>query len=306
MSLRRVVLGGMVLAALAGCRHRIASSQVATDPSSVAAEPSSTAASLLWRVTGGDLEDTSWVFGTIHLIGRDDFVVKEHVKEALASCEAIAFEFRMNDLALAVKMDRLLRLPGGARLEDAMSADELELIQTWVRDTLEADWEDYATRQPIALLQAMVMRELDDQAPASFEFHFLSQALASGLSIHGLETVEDQMAIFDRIPLEKQIDWLVEGLDDEEDAVTWDSVVDAYLDEDLERLRRMIVEESPELDAYEDLFLGDRNRRWIPVIEKLASEGSTFVAVGAGHLAGPDGVLTLLRQAGYRVEPVTR
>jgi len=50
--------------------------------------------------------------------------------------------------------------------------------------------------------------------------------------------------------------------------------------------------------------LNQRNHKWIPKIGSIASEKSTFFAVGAGHLPGKDGVLTLLRKAGYRVTAV--
>ena len=55
---------------------------------------------------------------------------------------------------------------------------------------------------------------------------------------------------------------------------------------------------------YEELLLVRRNENWIPVMERIMREGSAFFAVGAGHLGGPKGVVNLLRQAGYTVEPV--
>jgi uncharacterized protein YbaP (TraB family) len=56
--------------------------------------------------------------------------------------------------------------------------------------------------------------------------------------------------------------------------------------------------------GYEDLLLINRNKNWIPVMEKAMSTQATFFAVGAGHLPGKDGIISLLRNAGYTVNPV--
>jgi uncharacterized protein YbaP (TraB family) len=62
--------------------------------------------------------------------------------------------------------------------------------------------------------------------------------------------------------------------------------------------------ESPEMMGSQELLLDRRNRNWIPVMESAMKNSSTFFAVGAGHLAGNQGVLELLRKQGYKVKGI--
>ena len=73
---------------------------------------------------------------------------------------------------------------------------------------------------------------------------------------------------------------------------------------DIEELYKLILNSTMEYGKYEEALLLERNRRWIPRIENIILEMPTFVAVGAGHLGGPEGVIALLRERGYTVQAV--
>ncbi|MEO5583583.1 MAG: TraB/GumN family protein, partial [Saprospiraceae bacterium] len=64
------------------------------------------------------------------------------------------------------------------------------------------------------------------------------------------------------------------------------------------------VENDEGMGGYENLFLYDRNKKWIPLMSAMMKDKSTFFAVGAGHLGGPKGVINLLKLAGYKITPV--
>jgi uncharacterized protein YbaP (TraB family) len=66
----------------------------------------------------------------------------------------------------------------------------------------------------------------------------------------------------------------------------------------------MTISEEGNFEQFEDVFLNHRNESWIPEIEKLVKLQPTFIAVGAAHLGGEKGVLNLLRQKGYSIEPI--
>lgn len=266
--------------------------------------PSAEGQSLLWRVTHADLPDTSWVYGTIHLISQEDFHVRPEVEAAMAASDRMAMEIKLNDLSLMLKMVRMLQLPGDTTLEDLVDAERYARLVTLVEDSMGLDMATYAKQKPMALMQLLILRMIPG-TPASYEMDFLQRAVAAGQEIVGLETIEDQMAVFDAIPVIEQVDWILD-LYGNEDSMrdVYGALVAAYKAEDLDALGRLMNEESPELAAYGDALLVNRNRAWIPRIEALAAEGSVFVAVGAGHLPGEQGVLRLLREAGYTVDPV--
>ncbi|RME95793.1 MAG: TraB/GumN family protein, partial [Bacteroidetes bacterium] len=119
-------------------------------------------------------------------------------------------------------------------------------------------------------------------------------------------TAEFQMSLFDEIPYKEQAQMLVQaieaGREAEEDMMQ--RMVDLYLDQDIVGMQAMMSEADSGVVGYEEILLLQRNRNWIPVMAELMKQGSVFFAVGAGHLAGDEGVITLLRKAGYQVEAV--
>ncbi|MBK6949221.1 MAG: TraB/GumN family protein [Haliscomenobacter sp.] len=76
-----------------------------------------------------------------------------------------------------------------------------------------------------------------------------------------------------------------------------------YKNQDIEGMQGMLGADK-EIAAFENLLLVNRNRKWIPIMEKMMSEKPTFFAVGAGHLGGPQGVVQLLRDSGYSLTPL--
>ncbi len=131
--------------------------------------------------------------------------------------------------------------------------------------------------------------------------------------VEGLEGFEEQIAMLDGLSPANQdvmlrdtllrLDGAIEGIHE---------LVDAWRlgdEEELEALARAGIDELPELETFYEVLLGDRNRRWIETFRSILDEPDSddetvFVAVGALHLVGEDGVVDLLREAGYSVERV--
>ena len=78
----------------------------------------------------------------------------------------------------------------------------------------------------------------------------------------------------------------------------------AYLDEDLASLDVLMKDRKEMTQEQEDLLLNNRNKNWVKMMPELMTDNSTFFAVGAGHLLGKEGVITLLQKQGYTVTPV--
>lgn len=260
--------------------------------------------SLLWRITENGLTDTSWLFGTIHLIGQRDFYVRPSVKASLQSSEQVAFELKLNDMSMLMSMNELLKLQGNETLEELLDPEQYRELTIWVEDSLGAKMEDFEHKKPFALLQLALQRLLPEN-PASYEFYLLQEAVSQEKEVFGLETMQDQMAVFDSIPIAEQIEWTLETLRNLDSMKgIWQELVRVYQRQDLNRLQQMIVEESPELRSHSEVLLNKRNEIWIDRISRLIAEKSTFIAVGAGHLGGEHGVIRLLQASGYTVEPI--
>ena len=125
------------------------------------------------------------------------------------------------------------------------------------------------------------------------------------MDIDGLETAAFQMSMFDSIPYRVQAQMLMDAINAEDGGSTdqFDEMVKLYRDQDIYAMQNLMDEEGG-IAGYEDLLLVRRNRNWIPIMAASMKARPTFFAVGAGHLGGDEGVIALLREAGYTVEPV--
>ena len=139
----------------------------------------------------------------------------------------------------------------------------------------------------------------------SYEMELVEKAKKREMEIEGLETAEYQISMFDSIPYTEQAEMLMQAVNGEGDLGNdmMAEMVELYTQQDLEGLYKMISG-SEDLGDYEDLLLVTRNKNWIPKIQKFSKEEVAFIAVGAGHLPGENGVINLLKKEGYTVKPL--
>lgn len=257
---------------------------------------------LLYQISGKNLSQPSFLYGTIHVICPDDLVISDATKKALDESEQLVLELDMDDPQFMTKAQQLAMNEGMKNISSEFSEDELAAVNAFFKANYGADMSQLGVLKPIGLLGMIYPKGLDCAQPGSFEGSFMQ--LKGDKELLGLETLEYQMGIFDQIPLEDQVDWLVEYTKDVEKLKSEiGELVEIYKKEDVEQLHDFVAN-SPEFEEYADLMLYKRNKEWIPKIEKLVKEKPTFIAVGAGHLGSDQGVIALLRKAGYSVTAV--
>lgn len=267
--------------------------------------------SLLWEISGNGLKKPSYLFGTIHLIGKDDFFFPQTLEDKLNSSEQVTFEIDMDEMT---SMESMMKIIGKAFMKDGISLRDL------IND------EDYALVEkkfnekglPLQFLEKMKPMLLStfasfdmegggmNASSKSYEMEIYSKSQASSKESKGLETIEDQLAIFDTIPYKMQAQMLVESIkSSDQDNKEYKEMIDLYKKQDIELLSKVAVQDEGDgMGKYEDLFLYNRNKNWIPKMSTMMKEKSTFFAVGAGHLGGKKGVISLLKKAGYKVTAV--
>ena len=258
---------------------------------------------LLWSVSGKGLSAPSYVYGTIHMICKEDFLFSNTLKEKIAESQHIYLEIDMDDPTMIIKMASLAMMKDKS-LKDLMSNSDYEMVSRYVKDSLGMPMMMINKMKPIALMSLLYTRMLPCSSNESYEQKFVEIAKASKKEVKGLETIEAQMAVFDKIPdsLEaKMILEMIRTMPEQRKQLV--DMVDSYKKEDLTKLSNQ-MSESPEWKGFEDILLANRNRNWIPIMEAAMKQGSQMFAVGAGHLPGKEGVINLLRDAGYRVTPI--
>ncbi len=266
--------------------------------------------SLLWEINGKNLPQPSYLFGTIHMIGKKDFVLTDATKAALDKTKRVTFEINMaemNDFSVLMPLMMKAFMANGKTLRDLVSEEDYQLVK--------AHFEEIGLpmmmleRIKPMFLSAMGSGDLSEMQSngetVSYEIEIMKIAQNQKKEIAGLETAEFQMSMFDSIPYEVQAQMLVESIksDKGDSDDQFDEMVQLYKQQNLVGLQKML-ESNSETKQYEDLLLVKRNQNWIPVMAEMMAEHPTFFAVGAGHLAGEKGVIALLRAEGYTVKPL--
>lgn len=261
---------------------------------------------LLYRLTGPGLTQPSYLYGTFHLLCPNDLQITPATENAIHGAQQMYLELDLDDPAMMAQMQKSMFMTGGKTTKDLLSAEDYTLLDNYLKKNIQIGLAQVGGLKPIGLLSLMYMSMLSCQ-PASYDMTFAQMAGKDKKEVLGLETIEDQLAALDKIPLEDQLKGIVDMAKKPDEAkAEFAQFLNVYKTHDVARLTAAMKESKFDAGAneYENSLLRDRNLRWIPVIEKAAKAKPTFFAFGAGHLGGEQGVLTLLRQKGYTVTPV--
>lgn len=260
--------------------------------------------SLLWEVSGNGLEKPSYLFGTIHL--SCDPVLSDKVLKALDKTDQLVLELDMDDPAMQSKMMGGMMMKGGKTIKDFVTEEEFTAIDSLFIKNMGISVSLIQNVKP-SLLGAMLFPKLIDCPIKSYEDALMKITKEQEEETFGLETVEEQLAVFDAIPYEEQVKDLIRSAKDNlrKDKENLTKMFQVYKDENINKMLAMMNDEDAgSMGKYQDKLLDDRNKNWISRITKIANEKSTFFGVGAGHLAGENGVIKLLRKAGFTVKAV--
>jgi uncharacterized protein YbaP (TraB family) len=257
---------------------------------------------LLYRISGNGLTQESYLFGTIHTMPKEDFEMPKKVMDALKSCATIALEIDV-DMSMSEKIEiaKMTMIPNGETLKNYMADTSYVKLKSYCIDSLgwkESKFEQYAHLKPFFFSSVVLQEKIGKQK--SFEMEFDKLAKKYKKPLIGLETVMYQMETIDRISIKDQVQFM----DDFSNMSEFDLLFKLYEKEDINGLYNLIAAETDMLPEFNHWFLDVRNANWIPVIEKQINKEASFIAVGAGHLGGTNGVLELLKKQGYTITGV--
>jgi uncharacterized protein len=272
--------------------------------------------SLLWEISGNGLKTSSYLYGTIHIIPEKDFFMTDATVKAFGESKQVAFEIDLDEMNNPFKMMGMMGgmiMKNGTTLQDLLSKEEYKRVSRYILDSMGmppfmASMMEKVKPMFLSEMVGMDMSSMDQgsmgvsEGSTSYEMEFNEMAKEQGKETKGLETINYQLSIFDSIPYKDQALMLLDAIDNggEEESEAIDEMTKLYVNQDLNGLDRMINGDA-DLSNYMQILLINRNKNWIPVMGKMAKAKSTFFAVGAGHLPGEQGVIRLLRAAGYTV-----
>lgn len=260
--------------------------------------------SLLWEVSGKGLAQPSYIYGTIHLICPQDMQVTEPIKRAFGSSKQVVMELDMDSPTMMQEMQAGMMMTDGQTLEKLLPAADYTRVGDYLKAKAGIPIAQLGMLKPF-IVSSIMYPALLGCTPASYETTFVKLAQEQHKEVTGLETVQEQMGFFDKIPYAVQSKMLADMVTKEAEAKQeFQQMLTLYKAQNIEELRTMSTKSSFGFQEYEQLLVDGRNQQWIARIEKQAAAQPTFFAVGAAHLGGTQGVLNLLRQQGYNVTPV--
>ena len=261
---------------------------------------------LLWQVSGNDLKAPSYLFGTFHLMCKDDIKFSEQLKSALDASDKVYMEMDMDDPSTMLSGLLYMNMKGGKKLKDLYTAAEYKKIESYFSDSLRMPMMLFQSMKPYFLVAMLYPKMMNCTNASGIEEELMKIAKEDKKEIKGLETMQFQASVFDSIPYEWQAKELLKNIDSfAQYKIEFDSMLAEYKSQRLAEMETLVTKSEFGSDkGYEDLLLNNRNKNWVAQLKEIMKKESVFVAVGAGHLVGEKGLLNILKKEGYTVEPL--
>jgi uncharacterized protein YbaP (TraB family) len=265
------------------------------------------ARSFLWKVTGKG--GVVYLAGSVHMLTPEHYPLNPVFDAAYKDSDLLVEELDLAELlAPAAQMAFLSKgmLSSDQSLDKVVSPATLALVNKALADLGPAG-EMLKRFKPWLLamtLEQLEMQKAGYDASLGLDKHFYDRAQENGKTVKGLETAEYQISRFEGMTMEQQDHLLAETLkqlETEKSSLT--KLLDAWKNGDAPTLERIMLADLKSDPVLYQRLLVERNRNWLPQIDELFSrKGHAMVVVGAAHLVGPDGLLSMLRSKGYTIE----
>lgn len=256
---------------------------------------------LLWEISGKGLQKSSYLYGTIHVICPDDLNISTTTKNVFNKTEQLYLELDLDNPELTTEMQR--SMASNTHLKNLLKANDYEQLVSFFKNRTGYSIDVLGMIKPFYLLSYTYSPMIGCSQPISVEKSFAEMAYMQNKSIFGLETLEDQLSVFEKISQQKQANMLLDCIKDfDKMQESFQVMLREYKAENLNALVKTSLDTYSY--RYEHLLLDKRNKRWVKKMTRICPKKATFFAVGAAHLAGEKGIINLLRRKGYTVTAI--
>ncbi|MFI5451151.1 TraB/GumN family protein [Pedobacter sp. UC225_61] len=272
----------------------------------VNAQTKKTENTLLWEISGKDLKKPSYLFGTYHLIGKEFVDTMKVVNEKLKSADVVVGELVMND-SVAIKLSDYFMMKNNT-LDHLLTKDEYKKVEDFFKEkTPEFDLKSVNAYKPnmisifITLFNSSEMEIPEKGIDESFQVF----AKENNKKVIGLETAAFQGELLFGNDLEKQKKALLKAIqENDKNKIKVKELYQYYITQNMEKMNGFFKEEDEDSKEFMNDMLINRNKNWLNQLPDLIKNNSLFIAVGAGHLVGDNGLIKGLQAKGYTVKPV--
>lgn len=257
----------------------------------------------LWELHGK--HNTVYLLGSIHVLRLSDYPLDAAVLEAYGNAKSVLMEVNMEELSSAQVQAEMLAsatLPEGKTLPDVLGVERYGRAAVLAHEVgVELSmFDQFAPWFAAEAISQLQLAQLGFQPESGVDMYFMERARTDGKSVAGLETVHDQISIFQNMPLDTQAEYLASSLEQAHDLPREvDSMVRAWQRGDTQWFAAQLKSEFRQDSPLYQAVLVARNRKWVPKIEALLDEDRNYlVIVGTGHLVGAGSVIDLLKKDG--------
>lgn len=279
-------------------------------------------AQLLWKVSS-DMGQNIYLFGTMHVSAGNYLNEHPRIGTIAQTCDVVYVEANIDNPEIQNLIMDYIVLPDSISLSDSITDEEWEQLDStfYALSGNPALTMDGLNRfKPMyvqILLTYLAMAKSDTltnrENEGSVDRKIMELARQKHKELRYLETAEEQLTMLLNQPLGRQFALLREGLNKDSQSKTGlggvSKIIQYYKLQQLDSLDQMLKEQagssSSSIAMYDEL-LRERNEKWVQVIlnESRIGRNTAFIAVGAAHLVGNEGLISLLRKQGFTVEPV--
>lgn len=260
---------------------------------------------LFWSVLN-EGNHSGYLLGTIHSEDPRVLDFSEGFLEKLNSNEQFAMEL-VPDLPTLAGLAQAMLLPPGENLEAIIGVESFQRVVVALSNY------GIPRAQLLRMKPWAAMMTLSVPPPETgffLDFSLSLRAAGNGLKVVGLESLDQQLGFLEKMPLEQQLEMLAQAAAEVDQVQeVHDRMIEAYLEDDLEVLQSETNAQLSELGSEaREFFIAEgivaRNHRMSEKLLTVLQGGTVFAAVGALHLPGEDGLIQLLRNAGYQLVPL--
>ncbi len=260
---------------------------------------------LLWQISGNGLTKPSYLFGTFHLLCKDDIRFSDALKQAVIKSDEVYLELDMDDPSTLLGALVQMKMKDGKKLKDLYAEAAYKRVSDFFKDSLKTPIGLFQQMKPEFLMALLYPKMMPCNTTGSVEESLMQLAKENSKEIKGLETMAFQASVFDSIPYEKQAAELLETIDSlDKSKKYFNLMLKAYKEQRLDSIANIVS--NPEFGSTEnqDVLLDNRNQNWVAQLKEIMKKRSVFTAVGAGHLVGNKGLIALLKAEGYTVKGI--
>lgn len=261
---------------------------------------------LLWKVSGKDIRQPSYLFGTLHLLCQDKILWSDGMEQAFNTTKQLYLELPMADADFQQEMMQSIIFTDGRQLKDFFLENDYQKLTAYMKDSMQMDIAQFAPMKPFGLMSLFMMKAVNcnGQMRVAYETMLMSKAAEKTFEIKGLETLSTQISVFDNLPKDSMAAMVMTYINNTNKTTDdYKRMLNTYLAQDINAIYKEFSS-SPDMLYLKPALLDNRNKDWANKIPAIAQEKPTFFAFGAAHLGGEEGVISLLRKQGYRVEAV--